>query len=90
MTTCQLLDPPPPVCGCLDGLSLANAIRAAIKAVGSQPPKVVEYLAAHGRVTQISYVYDVIRRDAPPPRRQVPEAALHAAGVLIAGKDLSR
>ena len=95
MTTCQLLDPPPPVCGCLDGLSLADAIRAGFKAVGLETRPVLDYLAAHGRTgIPARRVCDVRRRDLSPaviPGGTLAStmAALRAAGSLIPGRRVS-
>jgi len=49
--------------GMLDGLSQANAIRAAIAEVGAEPRQVAEWLAERGRPVATQRVYDVLRRD---------------------------
>jgi hypothetical protein len=49
--------------GVLDGLSQADAIRAAIAEVGGEPRQVVDWLAERGRPVATQRVYDVIRRD---------------------------
>jgi len=54
-------------------ISLADAIRAGLEAVGDRPPEVIAWLAEHGRPgVKASRVYDVVRRDRaardPAPR----------------------